>query len=167
MIAAAILAIVLTLQTPPDFSGTWVIDQARSSAAGGGRGSGRGEGTGRGGGLGLGAAPNQLTITQTAEAMTVEERGDGGITNRVTYSLTGARTTNPIGAGRNSGGTATYASKWKGQRLETTVVTPLAPNRGGSAEYLQKLSLDRDGRLVVEITVSGRPGGRKTVYTRR
>jgi hypothetical protein len=165
MIAAIAVAAVLSMQAPVDFSGTWTIDPSRSSASGG-RGSGRGDGTGRGGGIGLGAPPDQLTIRQDAASITIEERG-GGIGSRVTYTLDGRKAKNAIPSGRNAGAASETVSKWKGQRLETEITGPLAPGRPGRVTYRQVYHLDRDGALVVEISMRGSPNTRKTIYVKR
>ena len=92
-------------QGPPDFSGQWKLDEPDSSSTGGGRGAGTGGGGGQGGGLGLGPSAENLTITQTATSLTIEERwASGGLARRV-YPLDGRQANNTLGAGR--GPTAT------------------------------------------------------------
>jgi hypothetical protein len=157
-------AVVVSAQRP-DFSGTWKLDEKRSSAIGGGRGGGRGEGNSRGGGLGLGASPDTIAIVQTAETLVVEERR-GAETARITYGLDGKPVTNGVASGRSAGTNSTYTSAWKGDRLVTTIVIPPAPGGGEIGRYQETRSIDRDGSLVVEITMAGRPNSRKLVYVR-
>ena len=92
-------------QGPPDFSGQWKLDQPDSSSTGGGRGAGTGGGGGQGGGLGLGPSAENLTITQTATSLTIEERWASGGSARRVYPLDGRQANNTLGAGR--GPTAT------------------------------------------------------------
>jgi hypothetical protein len=54
-------------QSRPDFSGTWVLDKAKSQL--GPQGGGRGAGPGRGGGL---PTATEMVIKQTATEMTVD-----------------------------------------------------------------------------------------------
>jgi hypothetical protein len=149
----------------PDLSGTWKLDEQRSSSVGGGRGSGGGEGNSRGGGLGLGASPDTITIVQTAETVVVEERRGAAIA-RVTYGLDGKPVANAVASGRSSGANATYTSRWADGRLVTRITVPPAPGGGDQATYQETRSLARDGSLVVEITMAGRPNSRKLVYVR-
>ncbi|HEX5217555.1 MAG TPA: hypothetical protein VFV98_18975 [Vicinamibacterales bacterium] len=165
---AVIFLATLIAQTPapPDFSGTWVLDAARSSAVGGGNGSGAGRGrVGGGGGLGLGPSAEELTIVQTPAALTITERR-GTATSRVVLALSGHPWTNTITAGRNSGGTATSTSTWKDRQLVTVVVAPAEPGSRETVRYTETRSRDGDA-LVVEITMAGSPNSRKSVYARK
>ena len=166
MAVVVLSAVTLTAQSKrPDFSGTWKLNELGSTATGGGRGSGNGEGNSRGGGLGLGGSPDTLTIVQTAETLVIEERR-GTESARITYSFDGKPVTNVVAAGRSSGANATYTSTWKGDQLVTTIRIPPAPGGGELSTYQETRSLDRNGSLVVEITMTGRPNSRKLVYVK-
>lgn len=163
---ALVLALLFQTPAPPDFSGTWVIDAARSSAVGGGNGSGAGRGrVGGGGGLGLGPSAEELTIVQTSATLTLTERR-GSATSRVVLTIDGQPSTNAIAAGRNSGGIATATSAWQDRRLVTTVVAPAEPGSRDTVRYTETRFLDGNV-LVVEITMAGSPNSRKTVYVRK
>jgi hypothetical protein len=163
VLAVAFIAAALGLQTVPDLSGTWTRDPARSTATGGGQGQREAEGGGRGGGLGIGPAPDQLTIVQTPARLVITERR-GEATSTSTYALNGKRTMNPVSAGRNSGGSAAYVTSWRGARLETIVKVAPVDGRGAVATYKELRYLDAGGSLVVEITMTGSPNRRSTVY---
>jgi hypothetical protein len=162
------LLLALSIQTParPDFSGTWILDAARSSAVGGGQGGGNGRGrVGGGGGLGLGPSADELTIAQTSTTLTIAERR-GSATSRIVLTLYGTPSTRTIAAGRNSGGTATSTSTWKDRHLITVVVTPAEPGSRDTVRYTETRFLDGDS-LVVEVTMSGSPNARRSVYARQ
>jgi len=166
LLTALLLALSIQTPAPPDFSGTWVLDAARSSAVGGGQGGGRGRGrVGGGGGLGLGPSADELTIAQTPAALTITERR-GSATSRVVLTLDGKPSTNTIAAGRNSGGSAKATSAWRDRQLITIVVAPAEPGSGETVRYTETRFLDGDS-LVVEVTMSGSPNARKTVYVRQ
>ena len=148
-------------QGPPDFSGQWKLDQPDSSSTGGRRGAGTGGGGGQGGGLGLGPSAENLTITQTATSLTIEERWASGGSARRVYPLDGRQANNTLGAGR--GPTATSSSTWINRKLVTTLAVT---SNGSSRELQETRSLDDKGRLVVETMAPGRPNSRRSVYNK-
>jgi hypothetical protein len=161
VLGAVLLSAVVSAQNP-DFSGTWILDTNRSSAIGGGTGGGGGGG-GRGGGIGLGPAADRLTITQDATTLTVEERR-GASSSRLVYALDGRKMVNTIPAGRNAGAPATSIGRRDKGRFVMTISAPFAPGRAGSVEYREVWSLEPDGSLVIETTISGQPNVRKSAY---
>ena len=136
---ALILATVISLapalravgvEQRPNFTGTWTLDVAKSAAVGGGRGTVDTPGGGRGGGLGLGPAADSVTITQTTETLTIDERR-GTATSRVVYRLDSTSGVNVLAAGRNAGAKASSLSRWQGSRLVTTVTVATSPDSAG------------------------------------
>jgi hypothetical protein len=158
---ALVLAVPLRAAATPDFSGTWKIDPSQASSVGGGRGGGRGTG----GGLGLGPSADALVIRQDARSLVIDETR-GTATSRLTYSLDGRTTTNPIAAGRSAGSTATYVSHWQDDRLVTTITGPAAPAGAEPVRYQEQRYLGKDGTLIVETTIPGQENARKVVYVR-
>jgi hypothetical protein len=160
-VVSLLLAFSVFVQAVPDFSGTWTLDQKQSTVTGGGTGGGRGRGGGAGGGVGIGPPPERLAITQDAENLIVEERGDRGVT-RVQYSLTGQSRVNQISiGGRGDAVGAAYRSKWDGSRLVTTIDV----TAGQGVQLREVRSLRNDGAMVVETVIAGR-GGRTAVYSK-
>jgi hypothetical protein len=154
-------------QSRPDFSGRWTLDPSKSTMSGGGRDGARGGGGGRGGGIGLGPPAEQLTITQTTATLEMA-LVIGGQSRTVTYVLDGSRRQNMLPVGQGGTVEATYQSRWDGAKLVTTIARTITA-RGGTtiARYREVVSIDKDGRLVIETTASGpRSGGRKSVYGR-
>ena len=160
-VAAVLLAVFVPVQAVPDFSGTWTLDPRQSTVTGGGTGGGRGGGCGAGGGVGLGPPPERLAITQDAESLIVEERGDRGVV-RVRYGLTGQSRVNQVSiGGRGQAVGAAFRSKWDGSRLVTTIDVTTGPG----LQLREVRYLRPDGAMVVETIIAGR-GGRSAVYTR-
>jgi hypothetical protein len=163
----ALLAVGATAQTRPDFSGHWTSEP---SPAGGGQGNASGE---RIGDMGSGWGPN-ITITQTAERVTVEymffARGDMQPPLRFVFALDGSVTKNSIMMGR---GIQTQPSKtwWEGDKLIITTTHSFAGPETGrplTSEVKQTLALESPTSLIVETTRSGVLGGpsstTRTVY---
>jgi len=162
--AAILLAVSVTAQTRPDFSGRWT---SGSETAATGR---SGE---RAGDMGSGWGAN-ITITQTAERLTVEyaffARGDMQPPLRFVFALDGSETKNSIMMGR---GIQTQTSKtaWDGDRLVITTTHSFENPADGQPmkiEVKQTLSLGSPTSMMVETTRSGVLGGppsvTKTVY---
>jgi hypothetical protein len=144
-IASAILAVAtVAWAQKPDFSGTWTLDAASASAAGGGRG---------GGALGNGPA----TVRQTADALTIERTmGDDKVT--LTYKLDGAESRNTMMSRDGQAADSVSTARWDGPRL--TIVTK--QEMGGQlSESTQVWTVD-GSTLTVE-TTSAR-GAQKRVY---
>lgn len=165
LFAAALFALRVPAQSRPDFSGVWTQDTARTASVGGGRGQRESAGGGRGGGLGLGPPAEQLTIQQTMTTLTVDERR-GTATSRIVYALTGKTSKNAIVAGRGSGTTAQYVSKWKDARLITTITAQVSSVNKTKVQYDETRYVDADGSLVVETTMVGQPNMRRLVYAK-
>ena len=150
---ALVLPFTARAQSKPDFSGTWTLNTEKSDPP-----PQRGGGGGRGGGRGMGAA--NLTIKQTASALTIESEGRGGPVT-LTYKLDGSESTNEM-PGR--GGTVTAKSKahWDGSKL---VIETTRDMGGNTVTTTETRSLSADGKeMTVETTFNG--NSRKTVYTK-
>jgi hypothetical protein len=137
MIATAVLAVATMAfaQAKPDFSGSWAPDAAAAPAGTGGGGGGRGM-----------AGP--MTITQTADTLTIERTmGDNKVTQ--TFKLDGSESKN-----QGRGGEVVSTAKWDGSKL---VITTKMEGGDQVATY----SLE-GGNLVIERT--GGRGAGKTTY---
>ena len=91
---AALVALpaVARAQAKPDFSGSWTLNQGGSAGAPPARGARGGGGRG-----GAGAAPQSLTITQTATQITIERAMAGGALTSASYNLDGSESGNLLG----------------------------------------------------------------------
>jgi hypothetical protein len=163
----ALLAVGATAQTTPDFSGRWTSE---SSAAGDGQRNVSGE---RIGDMGSGWGPN-ITITQTAERMTVEymffARGDMQPPLKFVFALDGSGTKNSVMMGRGIQ-MQTSKTRWEGDKLViTTTHSSAGPETGQplTSEVKQTLALESPTSLIIETTRSGVLGGpsstTRTVY---
>lgn len=164
---AVLIAVSVTAQTRPDFSGRWTSGPeptATAPGAGGQRGAGD---------MGSGWGSN-ITITQTADRLTVEyaffARGDMQPPLKFIYALDGSETKNSVMMGR---GIQTHTSKtaWDGDRLVITTAHSFenpADGKPMKIEVKQTLSLESPASLVVETTRSGVLGGppstTRTIY---
>jgi hypothetical protein len=158
MIAAAILAVAtVAWAQKPDFSGTWTLDRASASGAGGAAGSGGADsGGGRGGGGGaLGEGPS--TVKQTADALTIE-RTMGGANVTLTYKLDGTESRNVMTGRDGAAIDSVSTAKWDGPRL--TIVTK-AEMGGQVVESTQAWTV-AGSTLTVETTNAR--GTQKRVY---
>ena len=147
------VAIGLSAQAKPDFSGKWVMDPASAPAppaGGGGGGGGRGGG---GGGAGFG---QDFTAKQDAKMLTIT-RTQGDQTVTATYNLDGSESKNMV-AGR--GGQQEQVSKaaWDGNKLVITTTL----NFGGNTVEQRRVLAIEGGNLVIEQTQPGRGGGEPT-----
>jgi len=163
----ALLAVSATAQTRPDFSGRWTSEP---SPIGDGQRAASGE---RIGDMGSGWG-SSITITQTAERMTVEymffARGDMQPPLRFVFALDGAETKNSVMMGR---GIQTQTSKtaWEGDKLVITTTHSFGHPETGqplTSEVKRKLTLESPTSLIIETTRSGVFGGpsstTRTVY---
>ena len=156
-------------QTRPSLAGRWTLDAGGSSVSGGGDGdkTGRASGGGgqRGGGIGLGAPIAEVTITQNATSLTIsEQRGRRNI--RTVCEFDGQMVKNSMWVGNISRGRvamALYSSNWEGARL-VTMITTNPPIAVETVVFKEVRYLDPEGRMVVETTSVGNPGGRIAVY---
>ena len=130
--AVVLMAAGLVAQAKPSFAGAWklVADS------------------------GLGEPGIDLTITQSATAMTVEYRAGGQAPApvKLTYNLDGSVSKNMM-AGRGGGAPTEQVSKamWAANKLVVTTTT-------GSGEEKRTFSTE-DGNLVVETSAPARNGG--------
>jgi hypothetical protein len=130
--AVVLMAAGLVAQAKPSFAGEWklVADQ------------------------GLGEPGIDLTITQSATAMTVEYRAGGQAPApvKLTYKLDGSVSKNTM-AGRGGGAPTEQVSKaiWAGNKVVVTTTT-------GAGEEKRTFSMDGDN-LVVETSAPARNGG--------
>ena len=136
----------------PNFSGTWTYDASKSQAPqgqagrarqGGGGGGGGGARGGRGAALGLTPPDGPVTVTQTADQITIGAQ---------TFKFDGSPTTLGGGGGGRRGGSGTAKAHWDGSKLviETTISA-----RGNSITTNEVRSLASDGKeMIVERTVS-------------
>lgn len=163
----ALLALSATAQTRTDFSGHWTSEP---SPAGDGQRGASGE---RIGDMGSGWGSN-ITITQTAERMTVEymffAHGDMQPPLRFVFALDGSETKNSVMMGR---GIQAQTSKtaWEGDKLVITTTHSFARPETGqplTSEVKQTLTLESPTSLIIETTRSGVLGGpsstTRTVY---
>ncbi len=138
--AVVMMAADLFAQTKPSFAGEWKI--VADPDSGGGRG-------------GPGA---DLTITQSATAMTVEYRAGGQAPApvKLTYNLDGSVSKN-ITAGRGGGAPTEQVSKaiWAANKLVVTTTT-------GAGEEKRTFSTE-GGYLVVETSAPARNGGASNI----
>jgi hypothetical protein len=153
--SALVLAVVLPFaayaQAKPDFSGMWHLDASRSDQGRGGRG-------GRGGGAAM------VTIKQTADTLTIESEGRGGM-QTLNYKLDGSESKNEM-PGR--GGTTTAMSKahWDGAKL---IIETTRDFNGMSITSTETRSLTADGKeMTVDTSISTPQGdvSQHQVYTK-
>jgi hypothetical protein len=187
MAAAAVAVMVsagLAAQEKPDFSGTWVLDEARSDApmgpggmgAPGGRPGGMGGrpgggmpgGGGRMGGgrgpMGGGAMSGPVTIVQTATELKIERQmGPDKVTQL--YRLDGSESSNP----GMRGSTVKSKTRWEGLALVTDSTQAMSGPMGDmTVEMHEVRTLGSDGSMTVKVT-SKTPRGENTrtmVYTK-
>jgi hypothetical protein len=134
--AVVLMAAGPAAQAKPSFAGEWKI--VADPGSGGGRG-----GSGK-----------DLTITQSATAMTVEYRagGQAAAPVKLTYTLDGSVSRNMM-AGRGGGAPTEQVSKamWAANQLVVTTTT-------GAGEEKRTFSMEGDN-LVVETSAPARNGG--------
>lgn len=167
-VAAAVLVVAgPAAQTPPDFSGRWVIAPDPPPAA-----------TGRGGGPASGSMGSgwgaDITVTQDAKALTIHyaqfTRSDMQPPMKFVYLLNGSESRNTINMGRGPQEQVSRAA-WDGSRLVITTTHSFKVTQDGEAmtsETRHVLSLESPASLVVETTrgavMGGQPSTTKTVY---
>jgi hypothetical protein len=168
LVTVVLLAVNVTAQTRPDFSGRWTSEPEPTTASPGGGGqtgaARSGGGRSASGDMGSGWGAN-ITITQTANRLTVEyaffARGDMQPPLKFVYALDGSETKNSVMMGR---GIQTQTSKtaWEGDKLVITTAHSFTHPETGqpmTSEVRQTLSLESPTSLVVETTRSGVLGG--------
>lgn len=149
-VSAMALALTAHAQKKPDFSGTWLIDQAATSAAGGGAPSGAGAARG----AGMGAAG--IVIKHDGDTFTIQSGTTGGLTYN--YKLDGVE--REVTAGRVA---LKALSKWEGDKL--VIEQTRAGADGTPLKTTTTYSLDKDGNLWTETTTPG--GVRKIAYKKK
>ena len=116
-------------QLKPDFSGTWVLDLAKSDM-----------GMGRVGAAAPGARTVTLVITQTAARLSVERRS-GPRPETAIYNLDGSESVNKL----PSGNEVKSATKWVGATLATKSAMAIGDMR---VETSDVRSLSADGKVM-------------------
>ena len=138
-----------------DFSGTWELDMEASTLPQGGFGRGGGGGRPGGergpgpGGFGGGAgAAATVVITQTADALVMEQKG-GDQSRMATYQLDGSESTNTTPRGD-----AITVSRWDGSALVTEGSQSFETPRGAfTMEMRERRRLSADNQtMTVEST---------------
>jgi len=151
-----VVAVSLSAQAKPDFSGKWVMDPppaAAPAADGAARGGGRGAGGGGAAGFQPGFGP-EFTVKQDANTITISR---GGQASPLVYKLDGSESKNTV---TRNGEQQEQVSKatWEGSKL---VVATEVNFQGNTADQRRVLSLE-GGNLVIEQTNPGRNGGAAT-----
>jgi len=149
VIAALTLLAVVTLvagQSPhPDFSGTWVEDEAARKTTF--------PTTAAGGGKAMTAAPSDTVVKQTPATVTIE-RSFMSIMVRHVYHLDGTESVNHNGAN-----TLTTKSTWDGQKLVTRGTSFSVTSQGESTwDYTEVRWLDKTGAMIAETTYKDEAG---------
>ena len=136
-VASVVLPFTARAQAKTDFSGTWVLDAAKSDAPGGRGGRG---------------AQGPVTIKQTAAEITI---------GAASYKLDGSESVNQM---QGRGGTTEAKSKahWDGAKL---VIETMREMGGNAVTITDTRSLSADGtEMTVETAFNGNT--RKAVYTK-
>jgi len=129
----------------PDFSGTWVEDEAARKTTF--------PTTPSGGGEAMTAAPSDTVVKQTAATVTIE-RSFMSIVVRYVYNLDGTENVNHNGAN-----TMTTKSTWEGQKLVTRGTSFSVTSQGESTwDYTEGRWLDKTGAMVTETTYRDEAG---------
>jgi hypothetical protein len=138
--AVVVMAAGLVAQAKPSFAGEWK----------------------KVGDPGLGEPGIDLTITQSATAMTVEYRAGGQAPApvKLTYKLDGSASKNMM-AGRGGGAPTEQVSKamWAGNNIVVTTTT-------GAGEEKRTFSMEGDNLVVETAAPAGAPNITKVTYKR-
>jgi hypothetical protein len=127
-------------QKRPQFSGRWVEDASQRQSPYTAPATGPGARV-------IAAPPPELSITQTTEALTIEEIGSHG-TRRITYSLAGEQGVNKWGAI-----TETTRTRWNGDELVTEGTEYQITSHGETTWKVKTVrSLRATGEMVVAQT---------------
>ena len=158
--AAVVLWAASVFAQAKNFSGTWTIDQEKTTAANPAPAGGGGGGGGRagGGGGGRGGAQGPMTIKQDATTFSIERQGPNGPTT-TTYTLDGKPHKVTMGQGE-----ADVTAKVVGATIEIDTTQDM-----NGTPTTRKTVYSMDGEwLVSAATNPGRNGGeattRKTYY---
>lgn len=152
--ALALYAGAASAQDRPDFSGTWTLDQEKTTAAnpagqGGGQGGGRG---GRGGGMGMMGGTGPITLKLDGTTFVRESQGPQGNAMTVTYRLDGSAQNVAMGQGQ-----ATAKATWDGGTIvvETTRQTQMGA-------FTTKTVYAMEGEYLVVSNTTQTPNGEIT-----
>jgi hypothetical protein len=153
VVAALVLALVTlaSAQAKPNFAGVWVSVPDPASPG----------------------PETQLVIEHTAAELVMEQPSQAG-PYKLLYKLDGSETTNTIPGrvGRGAAATATSVAAWDGNKLVIKTNIPRGlPPQVRTIRYREVLSIDAEGRLVIEQSASlddGAPAEtRRMVYRKR
>jgi hypothetical protein len=147
----ACLLMALLSVAPPNFSGSWRLDEARSNTEGSG-----------------GWFGDVIKITQDDKRITFASGGEGVGSGSTTYALgpgaTGTKRELP------GGGTRTDAARWDGSRLLLTTTFVYAQPASNSRRTITVM-LDNAGALIVDVTQEPESAGgrfaRHSVYVKQ
>ena len=155
LLCAVLLPAAAGAQAPADFSGTWKINMNRSDPPP----------QGRGGMQQVDQSRMVLTITQTADQLTIVRSG-GEMEMTTSYYLDGRESTNRMGRGE-----MTSVSRWDGAVLVTEGSASMETPMGNmTVETRERRELSDDGaRMTVTVTTTTPRGTRtrKTVFDRQ
>ena len=158
MVTVILIALSVTAQTRPDFSGRWTSEPAPKAPAASGSGQERASDMGSGWG-------SNITIAQEASRLTVTYeffvRGDMQPPLQFVYALDGTESKNSVMLGR---GIQVQTSKtaWEGDKLVIITTHSFENPANGQpmrSEVKQTLTLASPTSLIVETTRSGVLGG--------
>ena len=140
--AVVLMAAGLVAQAKPSFAGEWKIAADPATDGGGGRGGGPGI---------------DLTITQSATAMTVEYSAGGQAPApvKLTYKLDGSVSKNMMAGGGGAPTEQVSKAMWAGNNIVVTTTT-------GAGEEKRTFSME-GGNLAVETSAPARNGGAANV----
>jgi hypothetical protein len=160
LIVAAALALptLAMAQGKTDFSGTFMMDEAKSDPAPAGRGGGGGGGGGRGGG----GTASKLVIKQTAGEVSIERTLANG-PETVVFKLDGSESTNKMGMGEGKS-----KATWDGANLVVNTTQQLQTPNGNVDITTKDVYSMAGGVLTVTTTRTTARGDttRKIVYNK-
>jgi hypothetical protein len=138
LLLALVSAVALSSQAHPDFSGTWVEDEAQRKTTLAAPANGA---------KSAALPPVDTVITQTPTSITIEQSFMGHLV-RYAYKLDGSESVNHNGAN-----TTTTKSVWEGATLVTTGTSFSVTSQGESNWVItERRSLDKKGTLTVDTT---------------
>jgi hypothetical protein len=150
-IGALGIGLSVAAQSKPNFAGVWVSVPDPASPA----------------------PETELVIRQTDGELVMERQSSAG-RYKLTYKLDGSETTNTIPGrgGPAANATATSVAAWDGTKLVIKTNIPRgAPPQVRTIRYRQVLSLEANGRLVIEQSATlddgAPPETNRIVYRRR
>ena len=147
MFFIAMMAVIAVNAGPADFSGTWVLDAAKSTAPPGGGGGGGG--------------PVQLIVKQDAKTLTSTRKTERGEATNV-YNLDGTKATNKL-TGRMEG-TAVSTTKWQGDGKILEINTETTASMQGNEFKMTSVAhweLLEGGKVLKIHSVTESPQGKR------